>query len=194
MAHRGGDLARTLAACDALAESAAFLVGHNLLAFDAPRLQAVQPGLRLLRLPRIDTLRLNPLAFPRNPYHHLVKDYQAGRLARPLRNDPERVAAAIGLPPHVMAVFGLCVGYPDPKRLSDIKPRLPQGTVLFHERYAPADEAAQISRYDSELSAFSKRQGMDSDTWTGRVIQRLSGTNGREAMRAARRRLGFELK
>lgn len=111
-----------------------------------------------------------------------------------LRNDPERVAAAIGLPPHVMAVFGLCVGYPDPARLSDIKPRLPQGTVLFHENYAPADEAAQIARYDSELSTFSKRQGMDSDTWTGRVIARLSGTNGREAMRAAMRRLGFELK
>ena len=89
VAHRGGDLARTLANCDALAEGADFLVGHNLLAFDAPRLAAVQPGLRLLRLPRIDTLRLNPLAFPRNPYHHLVKDYQAGRLARPLRNDPE---------------------------------------------------------------------------------------------------------
>jgi nitroreductase len=111
-----------------------------------------------------------------------------------LRNDPERVAAAISLPPHVMAVFGLCIGYPDPARLSDIKPRLPQGAVLFHERYAPADEAAQIARYDGELSAFSKRQGMDSDSWTGRVIQRLSGTNGREAMRAAMRRLGFELK
>jgi ATP-dependent DNA helicase RecQ len=28
----------------------------------------------------IDTLWLNPLAFPRNPYHHLVKHYQDGRL------------------------------------------------------------------------------------------------------------------
>lgn len=111
-----------------------------------------------------------------------------------LRNDPERVAKAIGLPPHVMAVFGLCVGYANPAALSDIKPRLPQAAVLFHERYEAADETAAIARYDAVLSAFSRRQAMDSDTWTGRVLQRLTGSNGREGMRAAMRRLGFELK
>ena len=37
----------------------------------------------------MDTLRLNPLAFPRNPYHHLVKHYQDGSLIRGRRNDPE---------------------------------------------------------------------------------------------------------
>ncbi len=111
-----------------------------------------------------------------------------------LRNDPEKVAAAIGLPPHVMAVFGLCVGYPDLAKLSDIKPRLPQTSVLFHERYAPQDEAAQVARYDAALGAFSRKQGMATESWTGRVLQRLTGTNGREGMRAAMRRLGFELK
>ena len=88
--HRAGlPLAGTLAGIDALGHGRDFLVGHNLLAFDAPRLAAVQPSLAILRLPRIDTLRLNPLAFPRNPYHHLVKDYQGGALARSVRNDPE---------------------------------------------------------------------------------------------------------
>ena len=42
-----------------------------------------------MRLPAVDTLRLNPLAFPRNPYHHLVKHYQDGQLKRGRRNDPE---------------------------------------------------------------------------------------------------------
>ena len=37
----------------------------------------------------MDTLRLNPLAFPRNPYHHLVKHYQDGQLKRGRINDPE---------------------------------------------------------------------------------------------------------
>ena len=37
----------------------------------------------------MDTLRLNPLAFPRNPYHHLVKHYQDGQLKRGRVNDPE---------------------------------------------------------------------------------------------------------
>ncbi|MCL2636330.1 MAG: DEAD/DEAH box helicase, partial [Betaproteobacteria bacterium] len=83
-----GDLASALAALDDLADSAAFLLGHNLIAFDLPHLRAVQPNLRLLAKPVIDTLRLNPLAFPKNPYHHLVKHYQDGELLGNRRNDP----------------------------------------------------------------------------------------------------------
>ena len=52
-----------------------------------------------------------------------------------MRNHPEAVAAELGLPPHIMAVFGLCVGTPDPAAPADIKPRLPQAAVLHHERY-----------------------------------------------------------
>ena len=37
----------------------------------------------------MDTLHLSPLAFPSNPYHHLVKHYQDGRLKRGRVNDPE---------------------------------------------------------------------------------------------------------
>ncbi|MBP9228809.1 MAG: RecQ family ATP-dependent DNA helicase [Azonexus sp.] len=73
---------------DALAEGASFLLGHNLIAFDLPHLAAAKPDLRLLQLPVVDTLRLNPLAFPRNPYHHLVKHYQDGQLKRGRLNDP----------------------------------------------------------------------------------------------------------
>ena len=65
------------------------LLGHNLIAFDLPHLRAANPRLRLLDLLAVDTLRLNPLAFPRNPYHHLVKHYQDGSLIRGRRNDPE---------------------------------------------------------------------------------------------------------
>ncbi len=84
----GGDLARALAELDRLADGAAFVLGHNLIAFDLPHLAAAQPDLRLLRLPAVDTLRVNPLAFPRNPYHHLVKHYQDGQLRRVQLNDP----------------------------------------------------------------------------------------------------------
>lgn len=35
-----------------------------------------------------DTLRLNPLAFPKNPYHHLVKHYQDGQLLGNRKNNP----------------------------------------------------------------------------------------------------------
>ena len=85
----GDGLAAALAKLDDLADGADFLLGHNLIDFDLPHLQAANPRLRLLRKPVVDTLRLNPLAFPRNPYHHLVKHYQDGQLKRGRINDPK---------------------------------------------------------------------------------------------------------
>ena len=85
----GRNPALALARLDQLSDGADFLLGHNLIEFDLPHLRAANPGLRLLDLPAVDTLRLNPLAFPRNPYHHLVKHYQDGSLIRGRLNDPE---------------------------------------------------------------------------------------------------------
>ena len=73
---------------DRLAENALFLLGHNIISFDIPHLQALNPTLDILKLPVVDTLRLNPLAFPRHPYHHLVKHYKEGGLVRRQINDP----------------------------------------------------------------------------------------------------------
>ena len=83
------NLDQALADLDDLADGASFLLGHNLIKFDLPHLQAASPGMRLLQMPVVDTLWLNPLAFPRNPYHHLVKHYQDGQLKRDRRNDPK---------------------------------------------------------------------------------------------------------
>ena len=87
--HRRGALASAWTKLDAFADGATYLLGHNLITFDAPHLQAARPDLDLLKLPAVDTLWLNPLAFPRNPYHHLVKHYQDGHLKRERVNDPE---------------------------------------------------------------------------------------------------------
>ena len=81
-------IAEALSRLDDLADGASFVLGHNVIAFDLPLLRSVRPGLRLLKLPVIDTLRLSPLAFPRHPYHHLVKHYKDGGLVRDTRNDP----------------------------------------------------------------------------------------------------------
>lgn len=64
------------------------LIGHNILRHDLPHLAAMRPRLAQLAEAPIDTLWLNPLAFPRNPYHHLVKHYQDGRLLSGYVNDP----------------------------------------------------------------------------------------------------------
>ena len=87
--YSGGGSAAELARLDDLADGTDFVLGHNLIDFDLPHLAAAQPGLRLLKLPAVDTLRLSPLAFPRNPYHHLVKHYQDGGLKQGRVNDPE---------------------------------------------------------------------------------------------------------
>ena len=83
---------QALAELDALAEGADFVLGHNFIEFDMRHLQAANPGLRLLGMPMVDTLWLNPLAFPRNPYHNLVKHYLEGQLITGRKNDPEQDA------------------------------------------------------------------------------------------------------
>ena len=114
-----------------------------------------------------------------------------------MRNDPIRVAALLGLPPRAFAVFGLCVGYADPKAKNEVKPRLPQSTVLHHERYDAAPETKDRPAYDAEMSKFSARNEMQATTWTQRVLNRMGpikSMNGRETIRAALARLGFEIR
>ncbi len=84
----GGSLTAALERLDDFTDGASFVLGHNLIDFDLPHLTAAKSDLRLIELPAIDTLRLSPLAFPRNPYHHLVKHYQDGGLRRRQLNDP----------------------------------------------------------------------------------------------------------
>ena len=75
-------LTAALAKLEDMAQGVDFILGHNIIAFDLPHLAAAQPDLKMLKSPAVDTLRLSPLAFPRNPYHHLVKHYQDGQLYR----------------------------------------------------------------------------------------------------------------
>ncbi len=86
IAGKAPDLVRKL---NAFTHGAVFLIGHNIVAFDKPALASLHPELALHRLPLIDTLELSPIAFPHNPYHHLVKDY---KLCTTTRNDPVRDA------------------------------------------------------------------------------------------------------
>ncbi|WP_052213709.1 NADPH-dependent oxidoreductase [Belnapia sp. F-4-1] len=112
-----------------------------------------------------------------------------------LRNDVQRVAGLLGLPPGVVGVFGLCVGYAaDP---GEVKPRLPQATVLHRERYATEGEAARRAGYDALLGEFSARNGMGPEGWTRRVIGRLATLRamaGRDRLVAALRGIGFPLR
>ena len=83
-----GDMGKAISKLDDFCRGFDHVIGHNILRHDLPHLAAASPRFVALAEAPIDTLRLNPLAFPRNPYHHLVKHYHDGRLQSGHVNDP----------------------------------------------------------------------------------------------------------
>jgi nitroreductase len=114
-----------------------------------------------------------------------------------MRNLPEQVAAALKLPPRAFAVFGLSIGWPDPAKATDIKPRLPQRVVLHRETYNAEAVRYAVDDYNAILRDFQQEQGMRAVDWTQQCIDRVKDTaalRGRDRMREALRNLGFELR
>ncbi len=114
-----------------------------------------------------------------------------------MRNQPEAVAAELGLPAHVMALFGMCVGYPDPAVATGVKPRLPQSAVLHREQYSAAAQSAAFTDYDRRIRAFQREQRMTETDWTQQATNRVKTTaslHGRDRIRQALESLGFALR
>jgi hypothetical protein len=115
-----------------------------------------------------------------------------------MRNHPEEVAAVIGLPPHVFAVFGMCVGYPDPDKTAAIKPRLPQKGVLHRETYKQAPQQEAIAEYNEVMKAFYTSQQMNvPGDWSEHSSKRVAtpeSLSGRDRLREALNNLGFRLR
>ncbi|MGY2029859.1 NADPH-dependent oxidoreductase [Nocardia gipuzkoensis] len=112
-----------------------------------------------------------------------------------LRNKPEEVAAELGLPPQVFAVFGLVVGHPDPAEDARVKPRLPQEAVLHRETYDLAAQRAHVAEYETRIAEFYAEQQL-SHSWTERVLARLASAaalNGRHRLRESLTNHGFRL-
>ncbi|MCY4133117.1 MAG: RecQ family ATP-dependent DNA helicase [Nitrospira sp.] len=161
---RGGNLTAALAKLDDFAADADFLLGHNLIAFDLLHLTAAKSDLRLLTLPAVDTLKLNPLAFPRHPYHHLVKHYQDGQLKRGRLNDPE-----------LDARLTLEVFHDQWRALQDITRDAPDLLLAWH----------WLTTAESENNAFSENEKAGFGTFfsTLRQSQRPSDAETHTAIR-----------
>jgi len=113
----------------------------------------------------------------------------------------------LGLPDHAFAVFGLCVGYPDPARPAAVKPRLDPAVVLHRERYegvaprgaAQAPEGGEreaIARYDLVMRDFQSSQAMPATDWSAQASSRVRGPetlSGRDRLKTALAALGFPL-
>jgi ATP-dependent DNA helicase RecQ len=79
----GGSFDAAHRALCALVGGGAILVGHNLHAFDRVEIAKRAPDSPLLALPTLDTLALSVIAFPKRPYHSLVKDDRLVRDSKP---------------------------------------------------------------------------------------------------------------
>ncbi|GAP82778.1 putative nitroreductase [Rosellinia necatrix] len=101
------------------------------------------------------------------------------------RNSPRELADLLGLPPRVVAVFGIAIGRPDPAATATaaaVKPRLPQKEVLHRETWRAAGSggdletsaAENLAEYDVTLASFNageRREGVPA--WTQRSARRI---------------------
>lgn len=115
-----------------------------------------------------------------------------------MRNKPEEVAKELNLPPNVFAVFGMTVGVPDPAANAGVKPRLGQRAVLHREQYHWDDgQRDAIETLDVVFKDFQKEQGLPEQGWIRQVLSRVRGVDsmsGRDRLREALQKLGFELR
>ena len=134
---RRGNQEAALDQLEGLAAGADFLLGHNIIRFDLPHLAAVRPRLARIATKPIDTLWLNPLAFPRNPYNHLVKHHHDGRLHAGHVNDPELDARLVL---DVLANDPFWSGYTGPREITSVSVGSADGTIKIAARRQEEDQ------------------------------------------------------
>jgi len=114
-----------------------------------------------------------------------------------LRNEPERLAKFLNLPPKAVVVFGLSIGYPDTSRPARIKPRLAQKSILHRETYNLEDAVAPVGDYETLLGAFNANERNGQPRWglrsSGRIVN-AEILDGRADLANVLKRLGFPLK
>lgn len=93
-----------------------------------------------------------------------------------IRNNIEAVGELLGVPEHVLPLFGLCLGWPADE--PDSKPRLPASMVVHENRYQPLDHAA-LAEYDEQLAAYYLSRGSNTrrDTWSDHIRRTIIKEN-----------------
>ena len=72
-----------------------------------------------------------------------------------IRNSIEQVTELLGLPQHVLPLFGMCLGWP--QQQPDVKPRMPAAMMVHENRYQPLDQQ-QLDAYDRQLEAYYQQR------------------------------------
>ncbi|WP_444465234.1 RecQ family ATP-dependent DNA helicase [Rhodobacter capsulatus] len=160
VAPKGG-LGRGLEALEAALGKSQHILGHNILRHDLEHLLAARPRLSGKMAAPIDTLWLNPLAFPRNPYHHLVKHYHDGRLQAGHVNDPEQDARL------VFEVLANQI-----TALTDLNAASPDTLLAYHHLTTRTDRS---EGFDAVFTEVRKAPAPDRTTALAAIRSLLSG-------------------
>lgn len=93
-----------------------------------------------------------------------------------IRNNIEAVGELLGVPKHVLPLFGLCMGWPADE--PDIKPRMPASMLVHENRYQPLDQAV-LAEYDEHLAAYYLSRGSNTrrDTWSDHIRRTIIKEN-----------------
>nr|WP_243645085.1 RecQ family ATP-dependent DNA helicase [Rhodovulum euryhalinum] len=152
------------------------LLGHNILRFDLPHLAAARPRLAALGPAAIDTLWLNPLAFPRNPYHHLVKHYHDGRLQAGHVNDPELDARLVFevLANQIEALGRLAAEAPDALAAYHFLTTRAEGSAGFDAVFRLVRGRPAPAAPEAEAAIRRMLSGRACERRTGQTLGRLS--------------------
>jgi len=114
-----------------------------------------------------------------------------------IRNQMDKVAQELRLPPYVFPCFGMCVGWPGESVAASVKPRLPQTAVLHRETYTIEQQAQPVAAYDATLTEFQNRVGMKPVGWQPTIVRRMQtreSLTGRHRLREILEGMGYLMK
>ncbi|MBC1885478.1 oxygen-insensitive NADPH nitroreductase [Listeria seeligeri] len=94
-----------------------------------------------------------------------------------IRNDVEKVAEILELPPYTMPLFGLTVGHPDTKQ-EIAKPRLPQELIYHQNTYQKINTVA-LEEYDDQIKQYyhERTAGKRVESWSEQIARGLGREN-----------------
>ena len=70
-----------------------------------------------------------------------------------------------------LAVFGMCIGYPDHSKLPGTKPRLPLEAIVHEEEYSETKKEKHIEEYDRTMLDYyrNRPQAARDESWSAYV-------------------------
>ncbi|MGM8140246.1 oxygen-insensitive NADPH nitroreductase [Enterococcus italicus] len=86
-----------------------------------------------------------------------------------IRNDIDKVAKLLDLPPFTVPVFGLTIGHPVSK--NNPKPRMPQKNQVAENHY-PREQFANLGAYEEQTAAYYAKRGVNAQetSWSEKNI------------------------